>query len=534
MDALTEPAPRKRRFRLRHGIAACCLMLLLSYGWSMADTYSGLPHRPRDCVVRQAAAPLEPDRPPSGPAGPSWLLQAGGTVNDASCLNRTAVYGVARPATEADLRTALAFATEQGLRVSLSGTRHSMGGQAADPGALVVDLRGFDRIAVDTGAATARVGAGVTWRQVLEAVHGRGLAVAAMPSIDVLSVGGTIAANAHGADFRTGSLASTVRSLRVMLADGSVHTLDREHRPDLFHAVIGGYGLLGVIVEAELALVPGELYRLDQRVIATTAFPDHFRDHVQADESTRLMYAHLSTSPDSLLAETVVYSYRRVDDRGEPVPPLRSDQDSAAGRFLFNLARHGGPAMWLKWAGQRDLLPRVRQCQVPRNEALRAAEACLVSRNQAMYNDLALLRHKLPQHTDVLQEYFLPHDRLVPFLQAAAETLRAHDAVLMNASIRVVHAEPILLDYAQGERFSVVLYLSQRVSDDGNRDMADLTRALVAGALEHGGTFYLPYQQHYTRTDVARAYPALEEFFALKRRHDPGLLFMNGFYRRYA
>ena len=51
--------------------------------------------------------------------------------------------------------------------------------------------------------------------------------------------------------------------------------------------------------------------------------------------------------------------------------------------------------MWLKWAGQRDLLPRVRQCQVPRNEALRAAEACLVSRNQAMYNDLALLRHKL-------------------------------------------------------------------------------------------------------------------------------------------
>ena len=57
------------------------------------------------------------------------------------------MYGVARPATEADLRTAIAFATEQGLRVSLSGTRHSMGGQAADPGALVVDLRGFDRIA---------------------------------------------------------------------------------------------------------------------------------------------------------------------------------------------------------------------------------------------------------------------------------------------------------------------------------------------------------------------------------------------------
>ena len=48
----------------------------------------------------------------------------------------------------------------------------------------------------------------------LEAVHAHGLSVTAMPSIDVLSVGGTISVNAHGADFRSGSLSSTVRSLR--------------------------------------------------------------------------------------------------------------------------------------------------------------------------------------------------------------------------------------------------------------------------------------------------------------------------------
>ncbi len=91
-----------------------------------------------------------------------------------------------------------------------------------------------------------------------------------------------------------------------------------------------------------------------------------------------------------------------------------------------------------------------------------------------------------------------------------------------------------MLGYAAEERFSLVLYLSQEVTPRANRDMAGLTRALVASALEHGGTFYLPYQQHYTRADLERAYPELDAFFALKRRYDPGLLLMNSLYSRYA
>jgi hypothetical protein len=97
-----------------------------------------------------------------------------------------------------------------------------------------------------------------------------------------------------------------------------------------------------------------------------------------------------------------------------------------------------------------------------------------------------------------------------------------------------VHQEDIALDYAQGERFSLVLYLSQETTDAGNADMAHLTRTLIAAALDHGGTFYLPYQQHYTRDQVAQAYPGIDDFFATKRRYDPALLFQNNFFARYA
>ena len=65
-------------------------------------------------------------------------------------------------------------------------------------------------------------------------------------------------------------------------------------------------------------------------------------------------------------------------------------------------------------------------------------------------------------------------------------------------------------------------------------DMAGLTRRLVTLTLEHEGTFYLPYQPHYTREQVAQAYPTLDEFFALKRQHDPEERFRNAFYTRFS
>jgi FAD/FMN-containing dehydrogenase len=198
------------------------------------------------------------------------------------------------------------------------------------------------------------------------------------------------------------------------------------------------------------------------------------------------------------------------------------------------MARTGEPGSQVKWAAQQHLLPHLRRCVRSRNDALIDAEACLVTRNQALYNDLGLLNNRLDQYTDILQEYFLPPDQLAAFLSDAAQVLRAHEAVLLSGSIRSVNPDDISLSYARSHRLSVVLYLSQHVDPAGVEDMASLTRTLIDLALAHGGTFYLPYQQHYSRAQLEAGYPQIEEFFAMKRDYDPQLLLMNTFYSRYA
>ncbi len=89
--------------------------------------------------------------------------------------------------------------------MSASGTRHAMGGEASFLGGLVLDMRAIDHVRLDAHTGTVRVGAGATWRSVLKTLHEHDRAVASMPSIDVLSVGGTVSVNAHGVDFRRGS-----------------------------------------------------------------------------------------------------------------------------------------------------------------------------------------------------------------------------------------------------------------------------------------------------------------------------------------
>jgi FAD/FMN-containing dehydrogenase len=507
------------------------LVVLLTLGITTLDHWSAAGEGDKACAVQVREASPDVVRRIATPF--AGLVQRGGTVNDASCVNEVAVAGVARPRSVREVREALAYAREHDLKVSVGGTRHSMGGQASYPGGLVLDMAALDSVVVDAGRGTVRVGAGATWKVVLEALHEEGLSVGAMPGIDILSVGGTVSVNAHGADFRTGSLAPTVRSLRMVLADGSVRTVSRDSDAELFRAAMGGYGLFGVIVEVELDTVPDEVYRFEQRLIATSDFARVFEDELVPDQDVRLMYGHLSTSPGSFLDEVILYSYRRVPDPDVVVPPLRADQDSRVARLVLNVARTGGMGQRVKWAAQRHLLPHLRRCETSPSAALRATEACLVSRNQGLCNSLGLLDNDLTQYTDVLHEYFLPPEELATFLAEAKGELRDHDAQLLSASIRSVEASETLLSYAPAHRLSVVLYISQEVSQAGHADMADLTRRLVAHALDHGGTFYLPYQQHYSRADLERGYPRLAEFFARKLAHDPDLLLMNSLASRY-
>ena len=264
---------------------------------------------------------LEPlTAPPAYDPSLPWLMK-GGTINDASALSATPVYGIVEVSEEAHVARALAFARANGLKVSMAAIRHSMGGHAFDDNALVLDMRKFNRIEVDPETRTMTVQPGAVWHDIQNRLHPR-FAVKAMQSTDIFSVGGSISVNAHGMDHQVGSIAGTIRSMRVMLADGSIVTCSHDENADLFSHVVGGYGLFGVVLSATLDVTQNAVYQTSREIIRSDEFPDFFATEIEPNKNLGLFYGHLSAAPGNFLEDMIVYRYDKIADEPPADMPL--------------------------------------------------------------------------------------------------------------------------------------------------------------------------------------------------------------------
>jgi FAD/FMN-containing dehydrogenase len=469
------------------------------------------------------------------PADPKPALfsfeRRGGFVNDASHLNKTAVYGVVKVATEDDIRNALQFARENNLKITCAGQQHSMGGQTFTHGGIVLDLRNFNRIQLDKERKTVNLQSGARWWQLQQLLDKQGLSVKSMQSINIFSVGGTLSVNAHGIDPMPGPTAPTVRSMRVMLSNGDVVTASPTENSELFRHVLGGYGLFGVILDVDLDVVDNEMYARKAVYMNYVDFPTYYKQNIENNRNIGLVYGRLSVAPQSYLRETVVHTYEKIPFEGS-LPLLEPTQHDTLDRFIINCSKRGDAGRWMRWMLEKYAEPHLHEC-VARNQAMSGKDVCLVSRNEEMYDDMAYLKNRLAD-TDILQEYFVPYDRMPEFVDGLREVVQRNHANLINVTIRTVHKDTITaLPYAREDMFGFVLYFNVKFNQKENQILQKTTADLIDVAQRADGTYYLPYQLFYSRAQLQKSFPGIDEFFAAKKKYDPIGLFSNKFYQKY-
>src|SRR4051794_510294 len=403
------------KFKTGVSVAAVVVVLFGVYGYRKLQALAADPNGEKDCgpavgATEQGKIDLERIKAIAPLQGVKWS-QLGGSINDASCLNKTEIYGVVEVHSVDDIARTLAFARDNKLAVTTAGVRHSMGGQAFRKGGIVLDMRTFNRIVLNESSRSVTVQPGATWHDIQNALHPR-FAVRAMQSTDIFSVGGSISVNAHGMDHQAGALAKSVKSIKVMLADGSLKTASAAENKELFDLVVGGYGLFGVIVEAELDIADNLVYQTGRRVLDYKEFPALFANEIEKDKNVGLMYGHLSTAPSSFLQEMLLYTYTKVDGADFQRKPLGEVSGVKLRRLTVNLSKQGPLFQEIKWFSEKHIEHRMETCTVTRAQAIGSAEACLVSRNDPMHDSVPYLRNALPD-TDILHEYFIPRSQFV-------------------------------------------------------------------------------------------------------------------------
>ncbi len=445
-----------------------------------------------------------------------------GYADDVSRLNKTQVAGIwnipSDPTKgEEELREVLRKAQASGLRVSIAGARHSMGGQTIYPGGIAINMLPFKSMSLDEAGNILHVQAGAKWADIIPYLDEHGRSVAVMQSDNSFTVGGSLSVNCHGWQYGRPPIASTVESFHLMKADGSVVRCSRSENPQLFSLAIGGYGLFGVILDADLRVVPNERLRLEQHKFPVGQAIASFEARLHQKPNLEMAYARMNITPQKMFDEVLLNLFYPEDG---PIPRLTAAGSHWLPRLIFRGSAGSTYGKRMRWSAETNLQPELSGTVFSRNQLMNDSADWYLDRSEAT--------------TDILHEYFVPRDGATQFLNLARKIILKHDADLLNVTVRDVKTDDdSFLRYADRDMIAFVMFFSQPRTAAGDSEMQRMTQEMIDAVLDAGGRYYLPYRLHATAAQFQRAYPQADQFFTLKRQYDPHELFQNEFYRKY-
>ena len=201
----------------------------------------------------QAAHPTIPLVLPSSPEYPS-------VRHIYNALSSAIPFAIAQPQTAQDVAALIRFASAHSIEISVRVGGHDVHGRSIIPGALVLDLRGLNRITVNSGdadgkqgtTATATLGGGVLQGALATTLGEHGL-VAATGTIDSVGYVGWATLGGYGPWTSVFGLGvDQIVAATIVNAQGEIVQADEE----TLAGIRGASGNFGVIVEVVIKVYP--------------------------------------------------------------------------------------------------------------------------------------------------------------------------------------------------------------------------------------------------------------------------------------
>jgi FAD/FMN-containing dehydrogenase len=452
-------------------------------------------------------------------------------VNDVhSQLNRTRVRELLRPRTRDELADIVRSASRKGLPISVSGCRHSMGGQQFATDSICIDARSLDRvISFDQEHGLIEAEAGIQWPKLIhtylqaqpDKAKQWGIAQK-QTGADTFTLGGSLSSNVHGRGLAMKPLISNVESFTLINADGKSVRCSRDENNELFRVAIGGYGLFGLIDSVALRLVPRQKLRRVVEIIRADDLPKRFEERI----AQKFLYGDFQFSVDEkspdFLQRGVFSCYQPIDNH-EPIVAEKELRDT-------------------------DWLELLRLAYTDRGNAFkRYCDYYLSTNGQTYWSDTNQLSAYPPNYAQrireqiggeesslIITEIYVPRINLPDFLAHAGELLRSNRTIVIYGTVRLIEKDSeSFLAWAKEPYACIIFNLLTLHTPAGIEASARSFRGLIDLAIARGGSYYLTYHKFATSEQVTACYPQFKQFLDLKKKYDPAERFQSNWYRYY-
>lgn len=432
---------------------------------------------------------------------------------------------------------ALAAAHTKGLSVIPHGAGHSYTDAALNTNGVIIDTTGMRRIlSWDSERGIMQVEPGVTLRDMVRVALADHWWPAVTPSTADATIGGCVAMNVNGKNsWKCGSFGEHLLSLTVLLANGQVLSLSPESDPQLFRALVGSAGLLGIITSITLQLQRVPSSSVDVLVRPAASFGETLAIF-QEEQSADFLEAWVDGfAAGSHLGRGIVTCTKYSDPRRKGFPPInvwaRQPQASripdqlkgglarCVGKICRPVVKSGVRTAnkvvywWTKWWDSK----------VIRQRSLFLSTYY----TPAVYTGYRTL---LPQGTETFQA-FVPRSQAEVLFKEIMQRSQENNFMPLWCVIKQHRRDPFLLSY-QVDGYS--LEVNYQITPQTVQKLHQMLRELMELVIVAGGRFYLAKDSLLThalyRQSVGDA--SVEAFLHLKQLYDPELLFQSNLFRR--
>jgi FAD/FMN-containing dehydrogenase len=452
-------------------------------------------------------------------------------VNDVhSQLNRTRVRELLTPHTSEELAQIVRSASRKALPISVSGCRHSMGGQQFARDSICIDARSLDRvISFDQKRGLIEAEAGIQWPKLIrtyldaQADKAKQWGIAQKQTgADTFTLGGSLSSNVHGRGLAMKPLISNIESFTLINADGKSIRCSRDENNELFRLATGGYGLFGLIDSVTLRLVPRQKLRRVVEIIRADDLPKRFEERI----AQKFLYGDFQFLVDEKLPDFLqrgVFSCYEPIDEHEPIVAKKELRED-------------------------DWLELLRLAYTDREKAFeRYSDYYLSTNGQTYWSDTNQLSAYLPNYAQkireqiggeesslIITEIYVRRPDLPNFLTQAADLLRSNRTIVIYGTLRLIEKDDeSFLAWAKQPYACVIFNLLTFHTPRGIEASTRSFRGLIDLAIARGGSYYLTYHKFAKPEQVIACYPQFKQFLDLKRKYDPTERFQSDWYRHY-
>ncbi|MGD8972611.1 MAG: FAD-binding oxidoreductase [Desulfobacterales bacterium] len=446
---------------------------------------------------------------------------------------------VARPKTIEQCREALAYCRQHGMTICARGAGRGYGDLALNDGHALLDMSAMNRILeFDEEAAQITVEAGIRIIDIYQAVHHRLLTLHASPTESHSSVAGAICANVNGKDaWHHGSFAHQIVRLTFLLADGETLIIDRSH--ELFNAVVGGIGLLGIIVDATLQLrpIPSPYVEINRIPVPNVDALLETMAQVEKSHDAAVVWVDAYARGHNT-GRSVIHAAKWIE-RHETESQRRKILEAGYKRLdehrRFGLALHEkfGPILSIMLHAQRPMMNLFNR--------LYYAMCRLIYRLGRSSNSELFLRFGFEASFTVPPAHLVcgPHGYTVQLTfprhsarEAIVELLgicRSSPCPPVTTILRVHKPDDCLISFSEdGYSLNFEFHPKKRY-ETASRETVD---RLIDATVRRGGKIHLAKDQVLTPEQFYRVYPRYRDLLEVKRQLDPNGLFTSDLARR--